>query len=143
MVLSRSMLAIAFFVLGGAAHASELVVYKTPWCGCCEAWADKMQEAGYDVVIRIEEDLEPVRQEAGVPDSLMGCHTAFIDGYVIEGHVPAMDIARLLTSRPDVTGIAVPGMPMGSPGMEMGGQTQSYQVMAFKDGNAAGVFAAH
>lgn len=143
MTFARTVLVATFILFAGAAHAAELVVYKTPWCGCCTGWVERMEEAGFEAEVHHRDDLAPIRADAGVPDVLMGCHTALIDGYAIEGHVPAADIRRLLEMRPDIDGIATPGMPMGSPGMEMGGQRESYQVIAFKDGEAVGVFANH
>lgn len=95
----------------------SMTVVKTPWCGCCGAWAERMREAGFAVTVEEADDLAPVRQAAGVPDGVAGCHTARVGGYVIEGHVPAVAIEKLLAERPAVTGIAAPGMPAGSPGM--------------------------
>jgi len=110
-------------------------VYKTPWCGCCGAWAARMREAGFETRITELEDLAPVRRQAGVPDAVAGCHTAAIDGYVLEGHVPVPAIDKLLAERPEIRGIAVSGMPSGSPGM---GDDPSarYDVVTFGAGSA-------
>lgn len=111
-------LATAGTVLAGTpAMAAVLEVYKTPWCGCCTAWAEAFRAAGYDVQLTDMEDLTDVRKDAGIADDLEGCHTAEIEGYFIEGHVPLEAVAKLLEERPAIRGLAVPGMPSGSLGM--------------------------
>jgi hypothetical protein len=95
-----------------------MIVHKTPWCGCCEVWAKQAEEAGFAIEMRDVEDMGPIKQALGVPGHQASCHTAEVDGYFVEGHVPFQDIRRLLAERPDARGIAVPGMPLGSPGME-------------------------
>jgi len=116
---------------------TEMVVYKSPTCGCCELWIDHAEEAGFTVVTEDVIDLRPVKAENGVTPELASCHTAIVGGYVIEGHVPADVIAQLLEERPDIRGLAVPGMPAGSPGME-GGTPEPYDVVAFdRDGNTS------
>ena len=113
----------------------EVLVYKTPTCGCCTLWADHLREAGFEVDTRDLNDLIRVKMDAGVPPGMSSCHTALIDGYVVEGHIPAEHVKRLLEDRPDVVGIAVPGMPIGSPGME-GIGARPYQVLSWDhDGN--------
>lgn len=119
-----------------------LGVYKTPWCGCCEAWAVHMHEAGFDVRVADFEDLGPVKRHFGVPPALQSCHTAVIDGYVVEGHVPAREVKRLLAERPDAVGLAVPDMPIGSPGMEQDGVVEAYDVILFSEAGAE-VFASY
>ena len=119
-----------------------LVVYKTPTCGCCRNWVGEMEKAGFKVEVHDLEDLSATKHAAGVPDELQACHTARIGGYVVEGHVPAADIRRLLAERPDVSGIATPGMPMGSPGME-GGSSEHYDVLTFGGDGRTTVFASH
>jgi len=110
-------------LLSPAAFADEdetITVYKSPWCGCCEIWTDAAREAGFHVVIEDMEDLSGIKQQAGVPDDMQACHTAVIGKdrkYVIEGHVPLEAIRKMMTERPDIRGIAVPGMPEGSLGM--------------------------
>lgn len=99
-------------------HESQVEVYKSPWCGCCAAWVDHLERNGYTAIVHDVEDLSAIKQMAEVPQDLRSCHTAMIDGYVVEGHVPATAIDRLLTERPDIHGLSVPGMPQGSPGME-------------------------
>lgn len=136
------LIALTFMALtftAGAA-AQDILVHKSPWCGCCAAWVEHLEENGFDVTVREHENMTPIKVEAGVPDELYSCHTAHIEGYVIEGHVPAADIARLLAERPDAQGLAVPGMPAGSPGMEVPGFSQPYDVILF-DGAERTVFA--
>ena len=99
-------------------HAGQVEVYKSPWCGCCAAWIDHLERNGYSAMVHEVEDLSAIKQMAGVPQALRSCHTAMIDGYVVEGHVPASAIDRLLAERPEIHGLSVPGMPQGSPGME-------------------------
>lgn len=118
----------------------KMVVYKTPTCGCCRAWVDHVQAAGFQVEVHDMPDVTPVKNEHGLPQHLASCHTAIVDGYVIEGHVPADVIRRLLSERPQVAGIAVPGMPAGSPGMEMGDRKDPYDVIAFARDGKVSVF---
>lgn len=99
------------------AGEKDMTVWKSPWCGCCEAWSEAMKAAGYTVRIENREDLAPIKAKAGVPADMEGCHTAMIDGYFLEGHVPLSSVQRLLSERPAVAGLAVPGMPTGSLGM--------------------------
>ncbi|HEB80038.1 MAG TPA: DUF411 domain-containing protein [Rhodospirillales bacterium] len=125
-----------------SASAAEMVVYKSPSCGCCGGWVRHLRQSGFTVEIREREDVVPIKRKLGVPERLDSCHTASIGGYVIEGHVPAKDIRRLLAQKPKASGLAVPGMPMGSPGMEQeGGQKEPYAVILFDGAVKRGVFA--
>lgn len=109
---------------------------KHPQCGCCTKWADHLRDAGFEVKVTETRKMWGVKRLAGIPKDLDSCHTATVGGYVIEGHVPAGDIKRLLANRPDVKGLSVPGMPVGSPGMEVGDRTEPYDVLSFDaDGN--------
>ena len=118
----------------GLAAAADVLVYKSPTCGCCGAWVEHMRANGFNVVTRNVEDLAPLKQRLGVSPQVASCHTAVVDGYVVEGHVPADVVEKLLGERPAVTGIAVPGMPVGSPGMEVPGRpAQPYTVVSFDD----------
>ena len=94
-----------------------ITVYKTPTCGCCVKWVEYLRKEGFEVKAINRDDLAPIKQRAGVPSEMSACHTALVDGYVIEGHVPAQAIRKLLQERPDTRGLAVPGMPANSPGM--------------------------
>lgn len=125
--------ALALLLLPALALAAppHATVYKSPYCGCCTDWEDHLREHGFQVKSVERHDMNPVKQRFGVTRELASCHTAKIDGYVVEGHVPAADILRLLEERPEgVHGLAVPGMPAGSPGMEVGYQ-DPYQVLTF------------
>jgi hypothetical protein len=126
--------------LSGPTYAAEFTVYKSPWCGCCSKWVDYLQASGHTVSTKDIENLDMVKKMAGVPEHLQSCHTAMVDGYVIEGHVPSKDIERLLAERPKAKGLAVPGMPAGSPGME-GGAPDKYDVMLFNPDGSSDVFA--
>jgi hypothetical protein len=112
------------------AQTSNILVHKDPNCSCCSGWVRHLKEAGFTVTVEKTTDLQPVRKRLGVPADLAACHTAEVDGYVLEGHVPATAVRRLLEKRPSAIGLAVPGMPAGSPGME-GGVPQKYEVVLF------------
>lgn len=117
-----------------------ITVYKSPTCGCCANWVDHLEESGFDVKPVDTHETAMMKMRYGVPGDLSSCHTALVDGYVIEGHVPAEEIKKMLAEDPEIAGLAVPGMPMGSPGME-GDRTDPYDVIAFtKNGNRS-VFA--
>ncbi|MEP9389977.1 DUF411 domain-containing protein [Mesorhizobium sp. KR9-304] len=116
--LSALPLSLAFLV-PGVVHGTgqAMTVYKNSWCDCCHGWAEAMRKAGYSVTTVDMDDLSPIRKRAGVPAAMEGCHSAEIGGYFLEGHVPPEAVAKLLAERPDIGGLAVPGMPLGSPGM--------------------------
>ena len=121
-----------------------VTTYKSPTCGCCSEWVEHMEDAGFVVAAHDVSALATVKQEQQVPVELQSCHTAIVDGYVIEGHVPAEDIGRLLAERPDVAGLAVPGMPIGSPGMEIGGTSaQPFDVVSFDVEGHVSIFSSH
>jgi hypothetical protein len=126
-------------VIGGAA-AQKVTVYQTRTCGCCGKWVAHMQAAGFRVAVRHRDDLTATKREHGITPRLMSCHTAVVDGYAIEGHVPADVVRDLLRRRPAVTGLAAPGMPAGSPGME-GPIRQPYDIVAFARDGSTSVFA--
>lgn len=135
-------------LLAGCAQGAEplaIQVYKTPTCGCCSKWVEALRAAGLKPSINELDDLTPVRATYGVADALSSCHTARIGGYTIEGHVPPSDILRLLQERPKALGLAVPGMPIGSPGMEMpGAAAEPYATLLLLDAKGATrVFARH
>ncbi|MBQ0944518.1 DUF411 domain-containing protein [Ideonella sp. 4Y16] len=118
-------------------------VYKNPNCGCCGAWVDHMQAAGFPVKVTLVDDTAVMRRRVGLPDRFGSCHTALVGGYVLEGHVPANEVKRLLAQRPDAIGLAVPGMPAGSPGMEVGTRKDPYQVLLIDKRGRDTVFAAY
>lgn len=121
--------------------APRVAVYKNPSCGCCGGWVKHMQANGFRVEAHDVADVTPIKQRNGVPESLASCHTALVDSYALEGHVPAADVWRLLRERPALKGLAVPGMVAGSPGMEQG-PPQRYATIAF-DERGSRIFAQH
>lgn len=126
------------------AIAGEMTVYRDPNCSCCGRWIEHMEAAGFTVRDEVTDDMAAIKTQYGVPDELSSCHTAIADGYLIEGHVPAADVQRLLTAKPNVMGLTAPGMPIGSPGMEMAeADGEPYTVFTFTDDGAAAAFANH
>ena len=128
------MLALAAALLPGPAPGAREVieVYKSPACGCCGEWIKHLRANGFEVRAHDVADSAEYRRRYGVPEAFASCHTARLGGYVIEGHVPAREIGRLLTERPRAQGLAVPGMPAGSPGMEQEGRRDRYEVLLFQ-----------
>nr|WP_245479724.1 DUF411 domain-containing protein [Hansschlegelia zhihuaiae] len=114
-----------------SASGTSIEVTRSPSCGCCSAWIAHLRRAGFSIEEKLLDDLTPFKARLGVPDDLQSCHTAMVGGYVIEGHVPAQEILRVLAQRPTATGLAVAGMPIGSPGMETGGPPDRYDVVLF------------
>lgn len=134
---------LAVVALPRPATAARLraVLYKSPQCGCCEGYATYLRENGFEVDVKETDDLAKISQNAGIPEEIQGCHTMFVEGYVVDGHVPVSAIRKLLSERPKIVGIVLPGMPQGSPGMT-GRKTESFKIYALnKDGTAAVVFA--
>jgi len=129
--------------LSGPTYAAEFTVYKSPWCGCCSKWVDYLQASGHTVSTKDIENLDMVKKMAGVPERLQSCHTAMVEGYVIEGHVPAGDIRRLLSERPDAVGLAVPDMPLGSPGMDQSRWREAYDVFLINNDGSTEVFSSY
>lgn len=131
-------LVVTMTVAGSAPRAQQkpqkpptVSVYKTATCGCCAKWVDHMRAQGFDVKVQDVDDIGRVKATHGVPQELSSCHTTLVGGYVIEGHVPADVVKRLLRERPKIAGLAVPGMPVGSPGMEQGGRRDPYAIVSF------------
>jgi hypothetical protein len=123
--------------------APTMEVFKSPTCGCCSKWVEHVQEAGFTVKVTDVSDaaLDALKQKHGIPRTAQSCHTGLVDGYVVEGHVPVSEVQRLLKQRPAISGIAVGGMPIGSPGMEVPGQRpQTYNVITFDKQGAVAVF---
>jgi hypothetical protein len=127
----------------GRALAAPPVFYRSPGCGCCHVWTERMTEAGMPVALEDSDDLAAVSAKMGIPPGMEGCHVGEIDGYIVSGHVPPADVKRLLSEKPDARGLLLPGMPMGSPGMEMGGQTERYDVLLLARDGTTSVFATH
>jgi hypothetical protein len=122
----------------------EVVMYKNPNCGCCTKWAGHMNNNNFKVDERPTEELNKIKMENGISSELASCHTAFVGGYIVEGHVPAKDVQRLLDEKPEAIGITVPGMPAGSPGMEMEGRAAAkYDVLLIAKDGTTTVWASH
>jgi hypothetical protein len=123
---------------GRTGAAVPMQVYKTPTCGCCAKWVEHVKLAGFAPEVHDMPDVSPIKAKVGLPRGLQSCHTALVGGFVVEGHVPADLVQRLLKEQPKIAGVAVPGMPIGSPGMEMGDRKDAYEVIAFtKDGTTS------
>ena len=126
-----------------ATSLPRVEVYKNPDCGCCGAWVDHLKAAGFPVKVHETPDTSAVRKRHGIPDEFGSCHTGVVSGYAIEGHVPAEDIKRLLAKKPAALGLSVPGMPVGSPGMEVGSRKDPYQVLLIDKAGRSSVFATY
>jgi hypothetical protein len=143
-LLLAAALATAPAACGAPARKLAIKVYKDAACGCCTAWAERLTEAGFDVTIDDAQDMAAIKTKYGVPDDLASCHTGVIDGYTIEGHVPPDDIKRLVKKRPKGKGLAVPGMPVNSPGMEVPGMAdETYTVWLFQKDGKRTAYARH
>ncbi len=118
-------------------------VYKNVGCTCCDLWVQHLRKAGFTVQVQELENMAPTKQRVGIPAAMGSCHTGEVDGYFVEGHVPVEDVLRLLAQRPDAKGLTVPGMPLGSPGMEVPGQNQRYDVLLVARDGSSSVFASH
>ena len=127
-----------------AAAKPVITVYKSATCACCSEWVEHLMSEGYEVVAKDVDNLAAIKAELGIGPHLTSCHTAVVDGYVVEGHVPASDIDRMLAERPEIAGLSAPGMPAGSPGMEIPGQApQAFDVLAFDFVGKTTVYAQH
>jgi hypothetical protein len=134
--------------LGGLVAAQRTTgptveVFKSPTCGCCANWVKHLEAHGFATKVTDIDDMTQIKSKYGVPGRLQSCHTGVVNGYVLEGHVPAAEVQRLLKERPAVVGVAVPGMPVGSPGMEVGNTVQPYDVLTFNKQGQTTVFASH
>lgn len=123
--------------------ANTITVFKDPNCGCCKEWVAHLRKHAFTVIARDTSDVSGIKATARLPRQLYSCHTAFVNGYVVEGHVPAADIQKLLADRPKIAGIAVAGMPAGSPGMEVPGRVDRYDVVTYARDGSTTVFARH
>lgn len=124
------------------AYAEEILVYKSPTCGCCKKWVTHLKKEGFDVTTKDVSNVKPIKNQMGVKSKFQSCHTAKVGKYFIEGHVSADDIKKLLKEKPDIKGLAVPGMPMGSPGME-GHRKDEYNVFAIDNNNNTTIYSKH
>lgn len=144
-LLRLCLVVVALCLVASTAGAEQptIRVYKTPTCGCCQGWADYLSRKGFQVITEDHQDLTAIRERLGITDPrLLSCHTAEVDGYVVEGHVPADDIHRLLTEKPEVVGITAPGMPAQSPGMQSE-EPEGYDVLSFDAAGNTQVFSSY
>jgi hypothetical protein len=147
---TRALLLVVLALSAPAAHGQQkstpakpqLTVYKSPTCGCCAKWVEYMQAKGFAATVTNMADVTPIKMKHGLPPRLASCHTTLIGGYVIEGHVPVEDIRRLLKEKPAILGLAAPGMPAGSPGMDVP-NSPPYDVVSFDKDGRTRVFASH
>lgn len=128
-----------------AASATSVEVWKSATCKCCTDWVKHLEANGFAVTVNTADPsmLDRIKRQSGIGEKIAACHTARIGPYVVEGHVPATDIKRLVAEQPDALGLAVPGMPVGSPGMEQGSETEPYDVLLIKKDGTTEVFASH
>jgi hypothetical protein len=153
--MKASLLALAAVLGSGALYTAAaqrkapakpvmMSVYKTPTCGCCAKWVDHMKQNGFTVHVTDLNDLSSIKTKHAVPSRAQSCHTAVVNGYVVEGHVPASDVKRMLKEKPAIAGLALPGMPQGSPGMERPDNVvPAYQVLSFDKKGATRIYAQH
>jgi hypothetical protein len=136
---------LAGFIKPASAYLPKIVVFKSPTCGCCSAWLEHIKKAGFHVKSEnvTQKRLSELKRRSGITLELSSCHTAFINNYFVEGHVPAEDIKALLFEKPDALGLSVPNMPLGSPGMEMGDQKDPYDTLLVKSNGSSRVFRSH
>ena len=133
---------IAFPAAVAAPAKTKITTYRSPSCGCCGAWIEAAGKAGFDVTVVPTDEIMALKDKHGIPKTLLSCHTSLVGGYVVEGHVPFAAIRKLLATKPKgIKGIAVPGMPMGAPGMEHGNHKEAFDVLAFDAGMNVSVFA--
>ncbi|MDK1373401.1 MULTISPECIES: DUF411 domain-containing protein [unclassified Sinorhizobium] len=141
MIRLTSLAALIAFATPALAQSLDATLYKSPECGCCEGYVAYLRDNGFKVDVKETDELAAISHKAGVPEDMQGCHTTFIDGYVIDGHVPINVVRKLLKEKPAIAGITLPGMPMGSPGMS-GTKTEKFVIYTVpKDGKAPEVYA--
>lgn len=142
-VLLTALGAAAIAAVSPLLAATSIQVYKNPDCGCCAAWVEHLKAAGFAVQVTEVPDTGVPRKRLGMPDKFGSCHTATVERYVLEGHVPAADIKRLLATRPTALGLAVPGMPAGAPGMEVGSHKEAFKVLLVSRAGTESVFSTY
>ncbi len=138
-ILSLMLITSSIFAMEG----KTMTVYKSPFCGCCSDWIDIMKTKGFKIDVIETNEVNNIKQKAGLQAGQTSCHTAFVDGYVIEGHVDYSAIKKMLVEKPNILGITVPGMPIGSPGMEQGNTKQAYNILYVNKDGSTGVYEAH
>ena len=138
-ILSLMLITSSIFAMEG----KTMTVYKSPFCGCCSDWIDIMKTKGFKIDVIETNEVNNIKQKAGLQAGQTSCHTAFVDGYVIEGHVDYSAVKKMLVEKPNILGITVPGMPIGSPGMEQGNTKQAYNILYVNKDGSTGVYEAH
>ena len=138
-ILSLMLITSSIFAMEG----KTMTVYKSPSCGCCSDWIDIMKTKGFKIDVIETNEVNNIKQKAGLQAGQTSCHTAFVDGYVIEGHLDYNAIKKMLVEKPNILGITVPGMPIGSPGMEQGNTKQAYNILYVNKDGSTGVYEAH
>jgi hypothetical protein len=138
-ILSLMLITSSIFAMEG----KTMTVYKSPSCGCCSEWIDIMKSKGFKVDVIETNEVNNIKQKAGLQAGQTSCHTAFVDGYVVEGHVDYSAVKKMLVEKPNILGITVPGMPIGSPGMEQGNTKQAYNILYVNKDGSTGVYEAH
>ena len=138
-ILSLILISSSIFAMEG----KTMTVYKSPYCGCCEKWIDIIKKEGFNIKTIDTNEVNSIKQKAGLQAGQTSCHTAFVDGYVVEGHVNYSAIKKMLQEKPDILGISVPGMPIGSPGMEQENIKQAYNIIYIKKDGTEGVYESH
>lgn len=144
--MKKTMLGLGLLLISTSIFAMEgkiMTVYKSPSCGCCTKWIDIMKSKGFEVKTIMTNDVNTIKQKAGLQAGQTSCHTAFVDGYFIEGHVDYSAIKKMLTQKPDILGISTPGMPLGSPGMEQGNMKQAYNIIYVNKDGTSGIYEKH
>lgn len=136
-------IAVSLAFLSTSSLAATATTYKSPSCGCCTEWVKHLEKNGFDVSVKEQNNMQQIKTQLGITPELASCHTTVIDGYVFEGHVPASDIKNFLKQKSTLVGLAVPGMPMGSPGMEFGQEKDPYDVISFSKDGTKTVFNSH
>lgn len=126
-----------------AMEGKKMTVYKSPSCGCCSKWIDIMKTKGFEVKTIVSNNMNQIKSKVGITQKTSSCHTAIVDGYVIEGHVDYSAVKKMLTEKPDIIGITVPGMPVGSPGMEQGNMKQAYNILSIKKNGSLNIYEKH
>ncbi|MDD1794426.1 DUF411 domain-containing protein [Enterovibrio makurazakiensis] len=135
--------AFSLALLSASTFAATGITYKSPYCGCCKEWVKHMEDNGFEMTAEDHVNMNPIKQKFGIKPQLASCHTTVIDGYVFEGHIPASDVKKFLAEKPKLAGLAVPGMPMGSPGMEYGDEKDAYDVVGFSHVGMTMIYNSH
>jgi hypothetical protein len=142
-IMVVGVLAVMSFGINAEDGLVEIEVYRSPSCSCCGKWVEHLKKNQFIIKDHVIKDVQAIKNKYGVSSELASCHTALVNGYVVEGHVPASDIKKMLKLKPSISGISVPGMPVGTPGMEVGDKKDPYDVIAFDKNNKSKVFSSY